>query len=103
VYEHIYMKPWHPEDKEIIRFLQIVTDESNHPVFVHCQRGADRTGTMCAIYRIIVQGWGKQQAIEEMTKGGFGFNKFYINLIKYTEQLDTEKIKQSVYTPTTTN
>jgi len=103
VYEHIYMKTWHPEDKEIIRFLQIVTDKSNNPVFVHCRRGADRTGTMCAIYRIIVQGWSKQEAIEEMTKGGFGFNKIYINLIKYIEQLDTEKIKQSTNTPTITN
>ncbi len=103
VYEQIYMKPWDPEDKEIIRFLQIVTDESNYPVFVHCRRGADRTGTMCAIYRIIVQGWSKQQAIEEMTKGGFGFNKFYINLIKYIEQLDIEKIKQAVHTPIITD
>jgi len=103
VYEQIYMKPWHLEDKEAIRFLQIVTDESNHPVFVHCKRGADRTGVMCAIYRIIVQGWGKQQAIEEMTKGGFGFNKFYINLIKYIEQLDIEKIKQSAHTLTISN
>jgi len=103
LYEHIYIKPWHLEDKDTIRFLQIVSDESNHPVFVHCRRGADRTGSMCAIYRIIVQGWSKQRAIEEMTKGGFGFNKIYINLIKYIEQLDTEKIKQSALTPTITD
>ena len=25
-YEHIYMKAWHPERKEIVRFLQIVTN-----------------------------------------------------------------------------
>ena len=25
-YEHIYMKAWHAEDKEVVRFLQIVTD-----------------------------------------------------------------------------
>lgn len=96
LYEQIYIKPWHLEDKETTRFLQTVTDESNHPVFVHCQRGADRTGTMCAIYRIIIQGWSKQQAIEEMTKGGFGFNKLYINLIKYIEQLDEEEIEKAL-------
>ncbi|MHC4689665.1 MAG: fused DSP-PTPase phosphatase/NAD kinase-like protein, partial [Planctomycetota bacterium] len=45
IYEHIFMKAWHPEDKEIIRFLDIVTNETNLPVFVHCQHGADRTGT----------------------------------------------------------
>lgn len=38
-YEHIYMKTWHPEDKEAVRFLQIVTDPNRTPVFVHCKRG----------------------------------------------------------------
>ena len=40
-YEHIYMKAWHPEEKEIVRFLQIVTNERRTPVLVHCQHGAD--------------------------------------------------------------
>jgi hypothetical protein len=26
VYEHIYMKAWHAEDKALVRFLQTVTD-----------------------------------------------------------------------------
>ena len=92
-YEHIYMKPWHAEDEEVERFLKIVTDEKRTPVFVHCQRGADRTGTMCAIYRIAVQGWSKDEAIEEMTKGGFGFYSGWQNLIKYIRELDIEGIK----------
>jgi len=70
-YEHIYMKTWHPEDKEVLRFLRIVTDPNRAPVFVHCKRGADRTGTMCAIYRIAAQNWSKNEAIKEMTKGEF--------------------------------
>ena len=97
-YEHIYMKTWHPEDKEIIRFLQIVTDPNRLPVFVHCQRGADRTGTMCAIYRIAVNGWDKGEAIEEMTKGGFGFYEGWQNLIEYIQNLDIERIKRQVTT-----
>ena len=55
-YEHIYMKVWHAEDEEVVRFLQIVTDPKRQPVLVHCQHGSDRTGTMCAIYRIAVEG-----------------------------------------------
>jgi len=31
---------------------QAVTDPENQPVFFHCQHGADRTGTMCAVFRI---------------------------------------------------
>ncbi|HUS71920.1 MAG TPA: tyrosine-protein phosphatase [Sedimentisphaerales bacterium] len=93
-YEHIYMKTWHAEDKEVVRFLKIVTDPNHTPVFVHCQRGADRTGTMCAIYRIAVQGWSKDEATEEMTKGGFGFYTGWKNLINYIRELDFEEIKR---------
>jgi len=95
-YEHIFMKTWHPENEEIIRFLRIVTDPNRTPVFVHCQRGADRTGTMCAIYRIAVQGWSKPEAIDEMTKGGFGFYEGWQNLIEYIQNLDVEQIKRHV-------
>ncbi len=93
-YEHIYMKAWHPEEKEVIRFLSIVTDKDLTPVFVHCQHGADRTGTMCAVYRIALQGWSKDEAIEEMTKGDFGFHSIFGNLVNYIRGLDIEKIKQ---------
>ncbi len=93
-YEHIYMTPWHPEEKEIVRFLKIVTDANLTPVFVHCQHGSDRTGTMCAIYRIAVQDWSKDKAIEEMTKGDYGFHEIWGNLPDYIRKLDIEKIKQ---------
>jgi len=94
-YEHIYMKTWHAENKEVEHFLKIVTDPNRTPVFVHCQRGADRTGTMCAIYRVAVQDWRKDEAIEEMIKGGFGFYTRWQNLIDYIRELDIEEIKQN--------
>jgi protein tyrosine phosphatase (PTP) superfamily phosphohydrolase (DUF442 family) len=94
-YEHIFMNTWDAEDEEVVRFLNIVTDPNRTPVFVHCQRGADRTGTMCAIYRVAVQNWGKDEAIEEMVKGGFGFLTRWQNLIDYIRELDIEKIKHS--------
>lgn len=93
-YEHIYMKAWHPERKEVVRFLQIVTDPKRTPVLVHCQQGADRTGTMVALYRIAVQGWSKEQAIREMTKGGFGFNEIWINLPDWIRDLDVDAIRR---------
>ncbi|MHC4325718.1 MAG: fused DSP-PTPase phosphatase/NAD kinase-like protein, partial [Planctomycetota bacterium] len=63
-YEHIKMTAWKTEDKDVVRFLKIVTDSNQTPVFVHCQHGADRTGMMNAVYRIAVQGWSKDQAIK---------------------------------------
>ncbi len=93
-YEHIYMKAWHPEKKEIIRFLQIVTNPKRMPVLVHCQHGADRTGTMIAVYRIIEQGWPKEEAVREMTEGGFGFHGVWTNLPKWINDLDINEIKK---------
>jgi len=92
--ERIDMTPWHPEQEDVVRFLKIVTDPNRTPVFVHCKYGADRTGTMCAIYRIAIQGWSKDAAIEEMTKGDFGFHEIWDNLVDYIRGLDIEKIKQ---------
>ncbi len=89
-YEHIYMKAWHPEDKELVWFLQIVTDPARTPVFVHCQHGSDRTGTMCAIYRIAVQGW---------TQGGFGFHELWQNLPEYINSLDLGALRRQAGLP----
>lgn len=74
-YEHIYMKAWHPEEKEIVRFLQIVTNPKRVPVLVHCQHGADRTGTMNVIYRIAVEGWTIEEALREMKEGGLRLSR----------------------------
>jgi len=92
-YEHIYMKAWHPEEEDAVRFLQIVTNPKRTPVLVHCQHGADRTGIMCALYRVAVQNWDKKEALREMTEGGFGFHAIWENLISWFEKLDIEAIR----------
>jgi protein tyrosine phosphatase (PTP) superfamily phosphohydrolase (DUF442 family) len=92
-YEHIYMKAWYPEEKEIVKFLKIVTDKEKTPVFVHCRYGADRTGLMCAIYRVAVCGWSKESAADEMIYGGFGFHLIWGKLCDYFMSLDIEKVK----------
>lgn len=88
------MKAWHPQEKEAVKFLKIVTDKKKGPFLVHCQHGADRTGTMCAVYRIAVQGWTKEEAIKEMTEGGFGFHGIWANLIEWINNLDIEKLRE---------
>jgi len=93
-YERIPMTAWRAQDEDVVRFLQIVSDQSRLPAFVHCRRGADRTGMMVAIYRIAVQGWEKEQAIAEMTQGGFRFNSGWQNLVWYIRDLDIDAIKE---------
>jgi protein tyrosine phosphatase (PTP) superfamily phosphohydrolase (DUF442 family) len=93
-YEHLYMKAWHPEVKEVVRFLKIISDSKRAPFLVHCQHGADRTGIMCAIYRVAVQGWTKEKALKELKDGGFGFHDVWINLPGWFNKLDIESIKK---------
>lgn len=92
--KRLKMEPWHVNDDAVIHFLKIVGDANNLPVFVHCQRGADRTGTMCAVYRIACCGWSKADAILEMKEGGFGFNPAWQNLVNYLERADIEDLKR---------
>lgn len=52
------------------RFFEVVDDPASGPVFVHCRRGADRTGTLIAMYRIARQGWSAEAAYREARTTG---------------------------------
>jgi protein tyrosine/serine phosphatase len=62
-----------PNDQEVAHILSIINAPENQPVFVHCKRGADRTGTIIAIYRIEHDGWTDHQAKQEAERFGLGF------------------------------
>ncbi len=94
--EHIPMSASNLKEEDVVRFLRIAADPNRRPVFVHCQHGADRTGAMCAAYRVVVQGWSKQKAIDEMTQGGFHFHAIWTNIPKFIEGLDVAKIRGQV-------
>ena len=91
---HIPMTPLHVSDALVVRFLKVATDKERRPVFVHCRQGADRTGVMCAAYRIAVQGWTKDEAVREMTEGGFGHHAVFDNLTEYLREANFEKIRR---------
>ncbi len=84
---------------DLMKFLKIVSNPEDAPYLIHCRRGADRTGLFVAFYRIVVQGWSREEAIKEMQKGGFGFNNTYTNIVKYLQTFDPEKFKIGLYNP----
>ena len=53
-----------------------LVDDSAGPIFVHCRRGADRTGTVIACYRITHDGWTNQRALKEATSYGMSWLEF---------------------------
>ncbi|HUU01319.1 MAG TPA: tyrosine-protein phosphatase [Myxococcota bacterium] len=94
-YRHIKFSTFHPEEEDVVAFLKILADPAKRPVFVHCQHGSDRTGMMTAYYRIVFQGWTKEEAIREMTTGGYGFHSIWQNLVKFIRKSDIEKIRKA--------
>ncbi len=48
------------------RFLTLVNNQENWPVFVHCAGGRHRTGAMTAVFRMTMQGWDINRAYDEM-------------------------------------
>ena len=74
-----------PSDADTRRFLAIVTDATRQPVYFHCWRGKDRTGTMCAVYRVAVQHWSADDALAEMD--AFGSFKGYHDLRRYVQRV----------------
>lgn len=92
-HEWLKFNPFHPVDADVLTFLRIVTDKASQPVLVHCAQGSDRTGMMVAIYRIVVQGWSKDDALKEMVEGGYGFHPFFQDLVRYVRNLDVDSLK----------
>ena len=74
------------KDEYVEEFLSIVNDTSAVPVLVHCLHGADRTGTMCAMYRILCQGWSPNDAINEMENGGYGYHSIWSNIPRFIRE-----------------
>jgi tyrosine-protein phosphatase SIW14 len=61
-----------PTADQISRFLAIVNDPANQPVYVHCQGGRHRTGVMTAVYRMTADGWDADRSFGEMKRYKFG-------------------------------
>ncbi|MEI6797756.1 MAG: tyrosine-protein phosphatase [Pseudomonadota bacterium] len=66
------------------------------PVLVHCHHGADRTGLICALWRILYQGWSRQSAIDEVIEGGYGFHPIWSNILRYVRSVDLVDLRDRI-------
>lgn len=91
----VKMKAHSVNEEQLIRALRIIKNRKA-PIVIHCHHGSDRTGAVCALYRIVFQNVSKEDAIHEMTEGGFGFHRIYKNIIRRIKEADIERIKKEV-------
>ena len=96
----IPINTWHIKDRHIIAALDAIQQaRQNGPVLIHCQHGADRTGLVSAMYRVIYQGWQKEDALKEMTEGGYGYHSIWTNIPRYLEQANIQELQQQLRYP----
>ena len=87
----------HVDDAQILTALRAIqTAEAKGPVLMHCKHGSDRTGLMAAMYRVVVQGWSKEDALNEMTQGGFGDSTHFKDGVRYMMQADVDKLRTAL-------
>ena len=102
---HLLNRPlltWNVQPEHIAQILwTIEQQQKNGAVLVHCYHGADRTGVVAAMYRVIYHGWTIEQAKHEMQQGGFGYHSMWKNLDNlftednvYLVQLELRRLRE---------
>jgi protein tyrosine/serine phosphatase len=87
----------HVDDADVLKVLSAIqTAQAKGPVLMHCKHGSDRTGLMAAMYRVVVQGWSKEDALSEMTQGGFGDSTHFKDGVRYMMRADVDKLRTAL-------
>lgn len=91
--------PFEVTDNQMVKILRTIHNaERSGPVLLHCQFGADRTGTVTAMYRIVFQGWTREQALDEFEHGGYGYHEFLELFPEYIKKVDIDALRKRIGT-----
>jgi protein tyrosine phosphatase (PTP) superfamily phosphohydrolase (DUF442 family) len=95
---HYVSIPWRghddPNPEQVVQFLRLLRDNPPRKVFVHCQRGAERTGVMVACYRISREQWTPERAQAEME--AFGFRRRFAHLTRLVREFPSLLLRDPV-------
>jgi protein tyrosine/serine phosphatase len=97
--ERVKILTWDIDDEHVVEVMRILRNPQNGPYLIHCQHGADRTGLMSAMYRILEQGWTVDEALAELTEGGYGYHSIWSNILRYVRSVDVEKLRSAIGLP----
>lgn len=93
---------WRVDDKHVLEVMRMLRKTENGPFLIHCQHGADRTGLMSAMYRMLEQNWSAKDALAELTDGGYGYHSMWRNIKRYVLSADVGKLRESLGSTLTT-
>jgi tyrosine-protein phosphatase SIW14 len=83
-------------DEDIVTALRVIL-AAEEPLLVHCYHGADRTGVVIAMYRMVIQRWPREKAIAELMEPGHGHHAtVFPNIRLYLETVDVGRIRREV-------
>lgn len=97
-----------PSNESVLKVLGLLEDQSTGPVFVHCKRGADRTGGVIACYRVEHDHWKNDRALAEARHMGMSW--FQVAIQNYVRKyqprdlaaISAKSLDASVSVPATT-
>jgi protein-tyrosine phosphatase len=81
-----------PSSEQVSKILTLLN--SSEKVFIHCKRGADRTGAVIACYRISHDRWAPQQALNEAKSFGMAWTQ--VGLKRYVLSFQPKTLSTSV-------
>jgi protein tyrosine/serine phosphatase len=93
---HVPVHTWHLETEDIVQVMRELSHPENGPFLIHCQHGADRTGLMSAIYRMLEQDWSADAALAELVDGGYGYHSMWRNIKRYVLSVDVAGLRSAI-------
>jgi protein tyrosine/serine phosphatase len=100
--ERVKILTWNVDDAHVVDVMRMLRNPDNGPFLIHCQHGADRTGLMSAMYRILEQGWTADDALAELRDGGYGYHAMWKNILRYVRSADVDKLRAAIAVPSST-
>jgi protein tyrosine phosphatase (PTP) superfamily phosphohydrolase (DUF442 family) len=93
----IPINTWNIKQADLVRALaEIEVAGKRGPVLLHCQHGADRTGLVTALYRMLNDGWTREAALDEMRNGSFGYHAVWGNIPSFIAKVDIDAMRREV-------
>jgi uncharacterized protein (TIGR01244 family) len=81
-----------PPETDMVKILSVLN--SGAPVFVHCKKGMDRTGTVIACYRVAQNGWSNHKALQEAE--GLGIHWYEVGMKQYIRTFQPESSRAQI-------